>query len=280
MNLRTASVAAGVGYLLAVVVYAVLAGIAPTPVSDPTPRIPGFLFVVVVPAVAAFLLGAGSTLGWLRFGLRAPGAGLVLGSLLAVLVAPTQDVAWTLLLGGFGWLTLLGAGELLCRVAGVRSADGSLTPDERAGATGALVGLAYAAVFTVAAVRPAWTGAADPSAPGAVEAVLTLAFLAGAFCLLFGVPVALALRHRLVTPLVVPAFWLAQDVLSGWGNYVRFEEFATVWFLLVWPGAMLAVVGLAVVESLLRAGWRRGRGTGTSTADDSRGESTDGDSAL
>lgn len=265
MNHRTASAAAGVGYLVAVVAYAVLAGIAPEQVADPSPRIPSLLFSVIVPAAAAFTLGAGSVWCWRRFGLRAPVLGLLGGSLVAVAIAPDEGLAWVLLLGGFGWLTLLGVGELLGRALATHRAGDSLTPDERAGVVGVVVGLAYAVVFVVFAGLPYWRQATGPSALGPVEGALSVAFLAGAFCLLFGLPVALALRHRLVTPFVTPWLWLAHDVLSGWRNYTVYDEFAVLAFFLGWPLAMVALCLLALVERTVKRGWRRARGRPNST---------------
>lgn len=265
MTPRRRAAAAGAAYLAAVTLYAVLAGIAPEPVREPSFRIPGLLFTVIVPAVAAFLLGSGTMALWDRFRLRGPAAGLAVGSIAAVAEGPTAEVAWLLLLGGLAWLALPAAVELLVRTVRMRF-DGTtsdvarLTPAERAGAAGAITGLAYTFVFIAAAVVPRWTGASGPEAPGAVEAILTVAFLAGAFCLLLGLPVAFAVRDRLFSPLVVPALWIGQDLLSGWRLYDT-GEVAVIAFTLGWPVAMVLVVALAGAESLLRRGWRRLRGS-------------------
>lgn len=261
----------GAAYLVAVALYAVLAGIAPEPVAEPSVRIPGLLFSVIVPAVAAFVLGAGAAAFWERLALRAPAAGLAVGSVAAAVVGPTEEMAWLLLFGSLGWLALLAAVELLVRAARVRFARGSeaasaasLTSTERAGVAGAVAGLGYAAVFVAAVVVPSWSGASGPEAPGWVEAVLTVAFLAGAFCLLLGVPVALAIRHDLLSPLLVPALWVGQDFLSGWEIYDT-GEVAVMAFTLGWSAALALIVVLAGGEWLLRQGWRRLRGSPPST---------------
>lgn len=271
MTSRRRIVVAGAAYLVAVALYAVLAGIAPEPVAEPSVRIPGLLFTVIVPAVAAFVLGAGAAALWDRFALRAPAVGLALGTVAAVVVGPTEEIAWLLLFGSIGWLALLAAVELLVRAARVRfardsdaAAAASLTSSERAGVGGAVAGLAYAAVFVVAVVIPSWNGASGPEAPGSVEAVLTVAFLAGAFCLLLGVPVALAIRHGLLSPLLVPALWVGQDLLSRWAIYDT-GEVAIIAFTLGWPIALALILGLAGGEWLLRQGWRRLRGSPPST---------------
>lgn len=270
MKTRTASVAAGLGYLLAVAVFAVLAGIGPVVVADPALRVPALLFAALVPGAAAFLLGAGGVYAWRRYDLRTPALGLVLGSVAGAFVADTEALGYALLLGGFGWLTLLGVVELLGRAVATRRRGGSLPADERAALLGSFVGLAYAVVFGALAVRPAWTGATGTSAPGFAEAVLTLAFLAGAFCLLLGLPVALLASRGLVSPLAVPALWVGYDAVTGWGAYAA-DEFATVAFVLVWPATLVVVVALAVLESLLRRGWRRlhRKGGPATRADDS-----------
>lgn len=260
-NRQNRPLAAGAGYLLAVAVYAVLAGIAPEPVPEPTPRVPSALFAVVLPGVVAFLLGSGVVGLWERLDLRLPAAGLVFGSLAAVVVGPTEEVAWLLLLGGLAWLALLASLELLAR-PGKRWAAGemaSLRRAERTGAIAAAAGLAYAIVFVGFAVVPAWTAAGAPGTPGPVEAVLTLAFLAGAFCLLVGLPVALAVGRGLVAPLLVPALWIGQDLVTVWGVY-REGEVAVIAFTLVWPAALSVIALLTALERLTRSAWRGFRG--------------------
>lgn len=257
MNERRAAVVGGLTALLALAVYAVLAGIAPTPVSEPTPRIPGLLFAVIIPGSIAFGLGAGSVVLRRRFGLRLPMAGLVGGAVLAVLTTPTAGEAWLLVFGAPAWLTLFGAVELLVRWATVRREGGTLDRDEHAGVVGTISGLAYSVVFVVAAAVPAWSNPELPTGPGSGEIVLTTAFLAGAFCLLLGVPVALARRGGPYSPLLIPALWVGYDVLSGWQFYDG--EPAVIAFTLGWPAAMVLIVLLAAVESSVRWGWRRFR---------------------
>lgn len=258
MNREYHPLVAGAGSLFAVAGYAVLSGIAPVSVAEPTPRIPNALFAVVLPGVVAFLLGSGVVGLWQRLRLRLPAAGLVVGSLAAVAAGPTAEVAWLLLLGGLGWLAFLTGVELLLR-AGERWAADDLASRgriERAGAIGAAAGLGYALVFVAVAVVPAWTGAGGPRTPGLVEAALTLAFLAGAFCLVLGLPVALAVGRGLFTPLLVPALWIGQDLLTGWGVYDE-GEVAVIAFTLVWPAALAVIAVLTAVERLARLAWRR-----------------------
>lgn len=178
---------------------------------------------------------------------------------MAGFAGPDAGLAYVLLLGGFGWLALLAVAELLGRTVGRRFAGESLPADERAGVLGSLVGLAYVVLFGLVAVGPAWASATGPSDPGPLEATLTLAYLAGAFCLLFGLPVALVLRYGLVSPLIVPVLWLAFEVGTWWHAYTVDSEIATIGYFLVWPAAMLALVAFAVGESLGRRGWRRFR---------------------
>lgn len=256
MNRQYRPLAAGAGYLLAVALYAVLAGIAPEPVTEPRPRIPSALFAVVLPGVLAFLLGSGVVGLWQRLRLRLPAAGLVVGSLAAVAAGPAEDVAWLLLLGGLGWLALLAGVELLVRTVRRWRADASLHRTEWAGAIGAAAGLGYALAFVAFAVVPAWSGGSGPGAPGAVEAVLTLAFLAGAFCLLVGLPVALALGRGLFASLLVPVLWVGYDLVTVWGVYEQ-GEVAVVAFTLGWPAALAAIALSTGLERLARAGWRR-----------------------
>lgn len=257
MNDRRAAALGAVASLLALAVYAVLAGIATSPVSEPTPRIPSLLFAAIVPGVVAAALGAGVVLLRRKFALRAPLVGLVVGAVLAALATPTEGEAWLLVLGGPAWLTLLAVGELLGRWWAARQDGVTLPEAERAGVVGAGAGLAYWLVFLVAAVVPAWSTPGRAGVPGPVEGFLTLTFLAGAFCLLVGLPVALAVRGGPYSPLVVPALWVGYDLLTGWGLYA--DEAAVFAFTLGWPAAMLLLGALAAVESAARWGWRRVR---------------------
>lgn len=257
MNDRRAAVLGAVISLFALAVYAVLTGITLTPVTEPRTRIPSLLFAAIVPGIVAAALGAGVVLLRRRFGLRAPLAGLVVGAVAAALTTPTEGEAWLLVLGGPAWLTLLGALELLVRWVRARQEEARLSGTERAGVVGIGAGLAYWFVFLVAAVVPAWSTPARAGVPGVVEGFLTLTFLAGAFCLLVGPPVALAVSGGPYSPLIVPTIWVGYDLLTGWGLYDG--EPAVFVFTLGWPAAMLLIAAAAAVESAARWGWRRFR---------------------
>lgn len=257
MNDSRAAALGGLTSLLALAAYAVLAGIAPTPVSEPTPRIPSLLFAVIVPGTVAACVGAGVVFLRRRFGLRAPVVGLVVGAVVAALTTPSEGEAWLLVLGAPAWLTLLAASELLGRWVGARRAGTTLSRTERAGVVGSVAGLGYWLVFVAFAVVPAWSNPDPPGGPGVAEAALTLAFLAGAFCLLVGVPVALARRGGPYSPLVVPAVWVGYDLLTGWGLYDG--EVAVLAFTLGWPAALVAIGAFGAVETAARWGWRRFR---------------------
>lgn len=184
-------------------------------------------------------------------------AGLVGGAVIGVLATPTEGEAWLLVFGAPAWLTLLAAVELLVRWWTVRQQGGALSRTERAGVIGTIAGLAYSLVFVGFAVVPAWSNPEPPGGPEVVEAVLTVAFLAGAFCLLVGVPVARARRGGPYSPLLIPALWVGYDVLSDWQFYDG--ELAVIAFTFAWPAAMGIVALLAAVESGIRWGWQRFR---------------------
>lgn len=257
MNDRRAAALGGITALLALAVYAVLAGIAPTPVSEPTPRIPSLLFAVIVPGAVTTCVGAAVVLLHRRLGLRAPLVGLGGGAVVAAITTPTEGQAWLLVLGAPAWLTLLAGIELLGRWWATRRQGAALPQLERAGAIGTVAGVAYWLVFVVAAAVPAWSTPGAAGGPGAVEATLTLTFLAGAFCLLVGLPVALAMRGGPYSPLVVPALWIGYDLLTGWGLYDG--ETAVLAFTLGWPAALVLIGALAAAESAARWGVHRVR---------------------
>lgn len=257
MNDRRAAALGALTSLLVLAGYAVLAGIAPTPVTEPRPRIPSLLFAVIVPGVVAACLGSGVVLVRRRFGLRAPFVGLVIAAVAAALTTPTEGEAWLLVLGGPAWLTLLGAVELLVRWGRARLEGATLSRTERGGVVGAVAGLAYASLFIVVAAVPAWSNPETPTGPGAVEVLLTATFLAGAFCLLIGLPVALASRGGPYSPLAVPALWVGYDLLTGWGFYDG--EPAVLAFTLGWPAALVLIAAAAALESATRWGWHRFR---------------------
>lgn len=212
---------------------------------------------MIVPGVVAACLGAGVVLVRRRFGLRAPLSGLVVGAVAAALTTPTEGEAWLLVLGGPAWLTLLGAIELLLRWGRARREGATLPRAERGGVVGSAAGLAYAGLFIAAAAVPAWSNPGTPTGPGAVEVLLTATFLAGAFCLLVGLPVALAYRGGPYSPLAIPALWVGYDLLTGWELYDG--EPAVLAFTLGWPAALVLIAAAATVESAARWGWQRFR---------------------